>query len=176
MFKKTGKNSGLGPLSIIGADVRIVGDIVTEGEMQIDGHLQGDITCKTLIIGQSAHIKGEITADTVRIHGEVSGKLMADTVIVGRSGRVTGDIYHDRLEIESGAQVEGHFLRKEAAPPPLALSDQSQAGQAPAAPAGPNNGKAEIKADAAKGGGNGKGNGTRGPAPAEVAEEAAAVN
>lgn len=103
-------------VSIIGADVRIVGDIITEGEMQIDGRVEGDITCKTLVIGPGGHIVGEIKAERVRIHGEVSGKLSADHITIGRTGHVTGDIQHDSLEIESGAQVEGHFLRKGHAP------------------------------------------------------------
>ncbi|MBI2240589.1 MAG: polymer-forming cytoskeletal protein [Magnetospirillum gryphiswaldense] len=124
MLRKLGKSSdtaAAAPLSIIGADVRIVGDIITDGEMQIDGHVEGDISCKTLVIGPKAHIVGEVRAHTIRIHGEVSGRLAADHVTIGRSGRVTGDICHGSLEIQSGAQVEGHFLRKEAQAEPVAL-------------------------------------------------------
>lgn len=118
MLRKLGKTptATANVVSIIGADVRIVGDIITEGEMQIDGRVEGDITCKTLVIGPGGHIVGEIKAERVRIHGEVSGKLSADHITIGRTGHVTGDIQHDSLEIESGAQVEGHFLRKGHAP------------------------------------------------------------
>jgi len=119
MLRKLGKTpttATANVVSIIGADVRIVGDIITEGEMQIDGRVEGDIICKTLVIGPGGHIVGEIKAERVRIHGEVSGKLSADHITIGRTGRVTGDIQHDSLEIESGAQVEGHFLRKGHAP------------------------------------------------------------
>ena len=144
MLRKIGRTqaAGTSPLSIIASDVRIVGDIITDGEMQIDGRVEGDIACKTLVIGQSAHIAGEIKANTVRIHGEVTGKLSADNVIIGRTGRVTGDIYHDSLEIESGAQVEGHFLRKEAIPAPLALPNQSASVPAPSPGKTKGNGKA----------------------------------
>lgn len=119
MLRKLGKTpptATVNAISIIGSDVRIVGDIITDGEMQIDGRVEGDITCKTLVIGPGGHIVGEIKAERVRIHGEVSGKLSADHITIGRTGRVTGDIQHDSLEIESGAQVEGHFLRKDHAP------------------------------------------------------------
>lgn len=126
MLRKLGKtpnNVATIPLSIIGSDVRIVGDIITEGEMQIDGRIEGDIICKTLVIGQSGHIAGEVTAETIRVYGEVTGKLTAEQITIGRTGQVTGDICHGSLEIESGAQVEGHFLRKGATPaePPAAL-------------------------------------------------------
>lgn len=118
MLRKFGKSSSGStsvPLSIIGPDVRIVGDIYTEGEMQVDGRIEGDIACKTLVIGPGAHIAGEVKAATIQIHGEVAGRLSADHVTVGRTGRVTGDICHGSLEIHAGAQVEGHFLRKDAA-------------------------------------------------------------
>jgi len=113
---KTPTHIAAPPLSIIASDVRIVGNISTEGEMQIDGRIEGDITCKTLVIGQSGHIIGEVTAETVRVHGEVAGKLTAEHITIGRTGRVTGDLCHGSLEIESGAEVEGHFLRKGTAP------------------------------------------------------------
>jgi len=128
MLRKLGKSSdsaSSSPLSIIGADVRIVGNITTEGEMQIDGRVEGDISCKTLVIGASAHIVGEVKAQTVRIYGEVSGRLAADHVTIGRTGRVTGDICHGSLEIQSGAQVEGHFLRRDAQPEAMALPKPS---------------------------------------------------
>ncbi|MGE4280071.1 MAG: polymer-forming cytoskeletal protein [Magnetospirillum sp.] len=128
MLRKLGKPSdsvAASPLSIIGADVRIVGNITTEGEMQIDGRVEGDIGCKTLVIGASAHIIGEVKAHTVRIHGEVSGRLAADHVTIGRTGKVTGDICHGSLEIQSGAEVEGHFLRKDAHPEAVALPKPS---------------------------------------------------
>lgn len=128
MLRKLGKSSdgvAASPLSIIGADVRIVGNITTEGEMQIDGRVEGDISCKSLVIGASAHIVGEVKAHTIRIHGEVSGRLAADHVTIGRTGRVTGDICHGSLEIQSGAQVEGHFLRRDAHPETVALPKPS---------------------------------------------------
>lgn len=135
MLRKFGKptpGAGPAPLSIIGSDVRIVGDIITDGEMQIDGQVEGDIACKTLIIGPTAQISGEIKAGTIRIHGQVTGRLAADHVTIGRSGKVTGDICHGSLEISSGAQVEGHFLRKEATPEPAALPKPAEPEPAPA--------------------------------------------
>jgi cytoskeletal protein CcmA (bactofilin family) len=100
------------PLSVIGADVRIVGDVITQGEMQIDGQLEGDITCQNLVIGEGARITGEITAEHVRIHGHVSGKIVANSVVIARSAHVVGDIVHESLEIEAGGHLEGHLIRK----------------------------------------------------------------
>jgi len=99
-------------LSVIGPDVRIVGDIITQGEMQIDGQVEGDITCQTLVVGEGARIIGEVTAENVRVHGHLTGKIVATQVAIAKSAQVEGDITHETLEIEAGASLEGHLIRK----------------------------------------------------------------
>jgi|AGTN01.2.fsa_nt_gi Integral membrane protein CcmA involved in cell shape determination len=100
------------PLSVIGPDVRIVGNIITQGEMQIDGQVEGDITCQTLVVGEGARIAGAVVAESVRVHGHLSGKIDANTVMIARSAEVVGDITHESLEIEAGGHLEGHLIRK----------------------------------------------------------------
>jgi cytoskeletal protein CcmA (bactofilin family) len=100
------------PLSVIGADVRIVGNIFTQGEMQIDGQVEGDISCHRLLVGEGARITGEVTAETVQVHGELNGKINASSVMIAKSARVTGDVIQDSLEIEAGASMEGRLVRK----------------------------------------------------------------
>lgn len=120
MLSKFGKTGTAGtpprkkgaPLSLIAADVRITGNILAEGEIQIDGQLEGDVQCQSLLVGESGKITGEITSETIRVHGEVTGKIIASAVVVARAGRVTGDIVHDTLEIEAGASLEGRMIRK----------------------------------------------------------------
>ncbi|MBX9635246.1 MAG: polymer-forming cytoskeletal protein [Magnetospirillum sp.] len=135
MLRKLGKGgnvlgSGSGsrpvPLSVIGPDVRIVGDILTQGEMQIDGQVEGDITCKTLVVGEGARITGEVTADSVRIHGALTGKVNANQVMIAKSAQVVGDITHETLEIEAGGHLEGHLTHKGTAAP-LKLIEQASA-------------------------------------------------
>lgn len=107
----TAKNGGKGlPLSVIGADVRIVGDIITKGEMQIDGQVDGDITCQRLVVGEGGRISGAVTAETVQVHGELAGHIVADTVMIAKTARVVGDVTHQSLEIEAGAFMEGRCL------------------------------------------------------------------
>ncbi|WP_231848900.1 bactofilin family protein [Paramagnetospirillum magneticum] len=100
------------PLSVIGADVRIVGNIFTQGEMQIDGQVEGDITCHRLLVGEGARITGEVTAETVQVHGELNGKINAGSVTIAKSAKVVGDVIQDSLEIEAGASMEGRLVRR----------------------------------------------------------------
>jgi cytoskeletal protein CcmA (bactofilin family) len=103
-------------LSVIASDVRIVGDIITQGEIQVDGQVDGDITCANLVIGEGARIAGEVTAEQVRVHGELAGKINASVVRIAKSARVIGDVAHESLEIEAGAHVEGHCIHRTGKP------------------------------------------------------------
>ncbi len=118
MFSKSKKEPGNKPAaqvsrkpgapSVIGADITIIGDISSEGEVQVDGFIDGDIRTKTLLIGESAIVKGEIVGDTVRVYGKVNGLIKARAVTLAKSARVVGNIVHENLSIEEGAFLDGH--------------------------------------------------------------------
>ena len=126
------------PPTLISKDLRIVGDLRSDGEIQIDGAIEGDIRSKTLLIGESAHIKGEIIADSVIIHGTVNGQIRSRSVKLARKAHVVGDILHDDLAIETGAFLEGHCKR---------IQENSAPNQSPLAPAEPKP-IASLKAEA----------------------------
>ncbi len=121
MFSKTSKGSArkagtqaaekAPPPSIISTDMRIVGDLSSEGEIQIDGAVDGDIRTKTLLVGETAIIKGEVVADSVHVHGTLNGQIKARSVNLFRSAHMVGDIIHEDLAIETGAFMEGHCKR-----------------------------------------------------------------
>ncbi|MBT6407069.1 MAG: polymer-forming cytoskeletal protein [Rhodospirillaceae bacterium] len=121
MFSKTNRKSGgdagsgtprkPAVPSIISADLRIVGDLNSAGEIHIDGCVDGDIKSKILMVGESAVIKGEIIAETISVHGTINGQINAQTVNLAKTAHVAGDILHKNLSIETGAFLEGHCKR-----------------------------------------------------------------
>jgi cytoskeletal protein CcmA (bactofilin family) len=94
--------------SIISASLRIVGDLVSEGDVQVDGIIEGDVNARSLTVSEGAAVKGQINSAKVIIRGEVHGQVTAESVELGRTARVIGDIVHADLTIESGAFLEGH--------------------------------------------------------------------
>lgn len=95
--------------SIIGADVHIVGNVATAGEIQLDGSVEGDIQAGALTMGDSGALKGTLVADNVVIRGEVTGAIRARTVVLERSAKINGDVFHETLSIEAGARIDGKF-------------------------------------------------------------------
>lgn len=97
--------------SIISPDLAITGDLNSHGDVQIDGHVKGDVTADTLTIGEHGTVHGSIKADKVRVCGKVFGQIEGAAVTLAASARVEGDVLHERLEIEPGAHLEGHCRR-----------------------------------------------------------------
>ena len=100
-----------GTPSIISANLHIVGNLKTEGEIQIDGLVDGDISGQKLTVGTDATVNGEIQADEVLVLGAVNGRIRARSVQLAKSAKVMGDILHELLAIEAGAHLEGHCKR-----------------------------------------------------------------
>ena len=96
--------------SIISLDLKIVGDLKSDGEIQIDGTVKGDIKGHMLTVGEQGKVDGSTVAETVRIFGTVNGRVQAKTVRLDKSARVTADISHETLTIEAGAYFEGKVL------------------------------------------------------------------
>ncbi len=103
--------------SIISPDLEIVGDLKSDGEIQIDGTVKGDIKGHMLTIGEQGKIDGSTVAETVRIFGTVNGRVQAKTVRLDKSARVTADITHETLTIEAGAYFEGQVQSLESVDP-----------------------------------------------------------
>lgn len=108
---KTSQNESSCPPSIISEDFHVTGNIISKGEVHIDGMLDGDIKCQILVVGQPGKIRGEIIAETLKVHGTIEGEIKAKAIFLAATARVVGDILHESLEVESGAHVEGHCRR-----------------------------------------------------------------
>ena len=115
MFNKTEQRpaarSGNGTLSYLGGEVTVTGNIGGQGNLHIDGRVDGDVNCASLIIGNSGQVNGNITADDAKIAGTVTGTVAAKVLTIEASARITGDLSYDSVSVETGAQVDGRVKR-----------------------------------------------------------------
>ena len=99
--------------SIISADLVIVGDLQSDGELQIDGTVEGNITSRSVTIGQGAVVRGNLVADSTRIYGTLVGDIKAGSVTLAKTAKVEADVHHLSLSVEAGAGLLGSLRRLE---------------------------------------------------------------
>jgi len=93
--------------SIICADMKINGSVTSEGALQIDGIVDGDVSATDITIGASGQITGEVKAEVVKVKGKIKGSIRARKVELETGAHVKGDIVHTSLQIQSNAVFEG---------------------------------------------------------------------
>jgi cytoskeletal protein CcmA (bactofilin family) len=103
-----------GTFSVIGADVAVTGNVAADGDLHIDGRVNGDVRCATLVLGEGGRIEGNVDAAEARIAGAVDGAIRAGTLSIERSARISGDIAYDALDMAAGARVDGRLTHNAA--------------------------------------------------------------
>jgi cytoskeletal protein CcmA (bactofilin family) len=98
--------------SIISSDLKITGDLISDGDITVHGVVEGSIRCRALTLGEAPTIS-RIEAETVRISGSFTGDVTAKQVVLTETAHVIGDIVHETLEVKPGASIEGRLRRLE---------------------------------------------------------------
>ena len=97
--------------SIITREMHMLGNIISDGVVDFDGTLDGNIRCNIFTLRNTGAVKGEIVASNVYIYGKVKGLIRAKNVHLYASCNVEGIIMHEAITIEDGAFVDGKFKR-----------------------------------------------------------------
>ena len=93
--------------SIISEDLTIKGIVTSKGEIQVDGEIEGDIRCGSLLLGDKCKVTGSVAAEDVVVRGHIVGSVRGLRVTLQAQSNVEGDIFHQSLAIEQGAYFEG---------------------------------------------------------------------
>ncbi|GAB5348771.1 bactofilin family protein [Alteriqipengyuania sp. 357] len=127
-MSKGGSSSG--SFSVLGADVTITGNIAASTELHIDGTVEGDIDCASLVQGEGSQIAGEVKVETARLAGRVDGSIHARELVILRSATINGDVHYEALTVEQGATVQGRFAPRDAVPQSQPEAEAGQDGAA----------------------------------------------
>ena len=67
--------------SFIGTNSAFKGNVDTKGTLRVDGVVEGNISADWVIVGEKAHITGDITARGVVLGGKIDGNLKAKEIV-----------------------------------------------------------------------------------------------
>lgn len=97
--------------TVIGAGSRFQGNIRSKGFVRIDGTVEGGVSAEGVIVGEKAHITGDIVAKSVFVAGRVTGNVTAANALeLQPKGQITGDVRAAQLSIAEGALFEGNCV------------------------------------------------------------------
>ncbi len=123
-----------GAISIIGSGMRIVGDVVTDGTVRVEGRIEGTIRAgKAVVVGKEGVVVGDIITQDAVIGGRVEGRVVAESRLeLQGTSEISGEIRAraQHLQLDEGARFNGQIQMIEeggevrlpggAAPPPPA--------------------------------------------------------
>ena len=84
-------------ISTIAEDLTITGNVTSKGELHLDGQVQGDIHCVSLVLGETAQLEGNVVAQDVIVRGRLIGSV--------RALRVTLEVPSPRRRLTSFTRV-----------------------------------------------------------------------
>ncbi|MGH8503066.1 MAG: bactofilin family protein [Gammaproteobacteria bacterium] len=96
--------------AMIGASIRIKGELYGDEDLVIQGHVEGTIELKknNLTVGAQGSLKASSRAKIITVEGKVEGDLYGDErVVIKQSGDVRGNIVAPRVSLEDGAKFKG---------------------------------------------------------------------
>jgi cytoskeletal protein CcmA (bactofilin family) len=97
------------PETVVGANTNIIGTLKSDGNIRIDGTVEGDIeVLGNLIIGETGRVIATLKAQNVHVSGAVKGEITAvEQLEISPTGKVWGDITTAALHIEPGGLFRG---------------------------------------------------------------------
>ncbi|MDO5011923.1 MAG: polymer-forming cytoskeletal protein [Pseudomonadota bacterium] len=98
--------------TIIGAGCKLTGDIKTDHVVQIHGHVVGNITAGTVVIGRGGRVVGRVVAETLFLHGTLDGPATVDTANMFSAAQMTGVLSYRTLNITGNTGLECKLAKR----------------------------------------------------------------
>ena len=96
-------------MSIVGPGMKVVGDLLTEGTVRVEGHVEGNVEAgKAVVVGKGGEIHGDIRTEDSIVSGRVRGSVTATSRLeVQATAQIDGEVHARRLQLEEGAMLNG---------------------------------------------------------------------
>lgn len=113
-----GADHGRGPasagshtVSVLGGGIEVTGDVRGDGEIRIEGRVEGSVsTSGRVIVESSGEVEGDIQAEEVVANGKVHGNIAATGAVRLKKGcEIEADVSASTIELEEGGIVNGQL-------------------------------------------------------------------
>ena len=103
------KTENAAAVNMIGAGTIINGDIVSKGDIRIDGSLKGSVNTEgKVVLGREGMIEGDVICKDADISGTIKAKITVSQLLsLKTTAKLNGDIITNKLSIEPGAAFSG---------------------------------------------------------------------
>ena len=100
------------PETIIAPSVKVEGDLVSQGNVLIEGIVEGSLrTERDLRVGERARISADVSATNATVAGEVRGNIViAEKLELEPTARIFGDVKTKIFIVSNGAMVNGKIV------------------------------------------------------------------
>lgn len=117
-----------GEVTIVGAGARLEGNVVSAGNLRIDGQVKGQINAEgDVTLSPQSQVEADIRAQNVSVAGRFKGSILVKgKAHVGRGGRVDGNITSKTLVVEEGGVFHGQSIMDGSSPAETARPQQAQ--------------------------------------------------
>lgn len=117
--------------TIIGASIKVKGNFHGQGNIVIEGNLEGSLkTNANIFIGEKAKVVASVEAQDIVVNGEIKGSVIAKNFLsLGSTAKISGDVLYKEISMEKGAIINGQLLvstgddRKNSKTSPKALAE-----------------------------------------------------
>lgn len=98
--------------TIIGASIKVKGNFHGQGNIVIEGNLEGSLkTNANIFIGEKAKVVASVEAQDLVVNGEIKGSVIAKNFLsLGSTAKISGDVLYKEISMEKGAIINGQLL------------------------------------------------------------------
>ena len=112
--KEKHTSTNLSSSLLIGESVIITGTVKAENEVTIQGSIDGDVDCHSVLVTKTGNIKGKLKAENIKVEGKVEGEININNLLhIHSSGSVNGKVFYGNIQIEEGGKLLGEINQKD---------------------------------------------------------------
>lgn len=97
--------------SIISKGLLLKGNLVSDGLLEVEGKIEGNIKGNEITIRESGFIDGNVISNTLNIKGNFSGTIKSQKINISGKATINGTLEYVALCVEDGASIVGDLKR-----------------------------------------------------------------